>query len=265
MAPLASTVADYDHTPTVRRITLTDIKESLADGLADYSRHMVFGLGFGLFYVAVGLVAIWACFEIGWGHMVFPALSGFLLFGPFAALGLYEISRREQDGEKIEGTEVILSFARHGGTQIALAAFLLLIATLGWEKISSLIYGLFYGMETIGLDTLVIDALTTWNGFLFAVTGIGFGAVIAGAIFACSVFALPMLLDRDVDVVTAAISSLRAVTGNPQVMLVWGVIVCGLTAIGMLAGFIGLAVVLPILGHATWHLYSRVLRDRRMA
>ncbi|MFZ2872483.1 DUF2189 domain-containing protein [Zavarzinia sp.] len=251
----------YSAPPVARRITIDDLKASLVSGLSDYNRHMVAGLGFGLFYVVLGAVGIWISFQMGWGHMIFPALSGFLLFGPFAVLGLYEISRRDQAGEKIEGTEVLLSFTRHGGGQIALFGLYLFIATFAWDKVSTMIYGLYYGMEPVAIDDLLIRVFTTSQGFLFGLTGIVSGGIIAGAIFATSVFAVPMLLDRDTDVITAAVSSLRAVEANLFVMAVWGVIVCGLTAIGILAGFIGLAIVLPILGHATWHLYCKVLRE----
>lgn len=252
---------EYSKAPVARRITIDDLRASMVDGLADYNRHMVPGLGFGLFYVVVGAVGLWYAFHMGWGHVIFPALSGFLLFGPFAALGLYEISRRDQAGEPVTGSEVVLSFTRHGGGQIALFGLILFIATFGWSKVSTMIYGLYYGLDPIAFDDLVVRVLTTQHGFMFAATGIIAGGIFAGAIFAMSVFAVPMLLDKDTDVVTAIVSSFRAVEANLFVMGIWGAVVCTMTAVGFLAGFIGLAVVLPILGHATWHLYCRVLRE----
>ncbi|MCF4164774.1 DUF2189 domain-containing protein [Zavarzinia compransoris] len=251
--------------PVARRVTMDDLWASIRAGLADYNKHMAYGLGFGLFYVVFGAAVVATCLAYDWGHLIFPALSGFLLFGPFAALGLYEISRRRQDGESETVKAAILAFRRHGGTQIALFGLFLVIATLAWLKVATLIYALFFGLAPVAFDSLIVNVLTTGEGFRFALTGVIAGAVIAGTIFAASVFAVPMLLDRDVDVVTAVVASLMAVRDNFRVMAVWGLVVAGLTALGIMAGFIGLTIVLPVLGHATWHLYARVLRHAKLA
>ena len=244
-----------------RRIGLADLLAVLRLGLADYSRHWRYGFAFGMVYVVAGSLLIGGSLALGWGHAIFPALSGFLLFGPFAALGLYEISRRREAGQGIARRDVFLAFRRHGGTQIALLGLGLVIATLFWFKAATLIYALYFGLSPIGLTELLMRALTTEEGLRFAVTGIAVGAVFAGAIFAGTVFAVPMLLDRDIDVLIALATSIKAVRDNAAVMLAWGALVSALMALGLLAGLIGLAVVLPILGHATWHLYARVLRS----
>ena len=155
---------DYAPAPVARRVGMDDLWVSLRSGLADYNKHMAYGLGFGLFYVVFGAVVVAACLAFDWGHLLFPALSGFLLFGPFAALGLYEISRRRQDGESESIGAAIVAFRRHGGTQIALFGLFLVIGTLAWLKVATLIYALFYGLAPVAFDTLIINVLTTAEG-----------------------------------------------------------------------------------------------------
>lgn len=249
----------YAPLPVARAVAVSDLFDCLRLGVADYRRHLGYGLAFGLFYVIAGGGLIGACLALGWGHLVFPALSGFLLFGPFAALGLYEISRRGLARETVTASAVFLAFRRHGGTQIALLGLALVIATLFWLKAATLIYALHYGLAPVGFGELLGRVISTEQGLRFAATGICAGALLAGGIFAATVFAVPLLLDRDVDVATAMATSFRTVADNAPTMLAWGAIVSLAMALGLAAGFVGLAVVLPVLGHATWHLYERAL------
>lgn len=257
--PLLAMPSGLVETPRVAEVSLGDLKQALRNGWADLRAAPVLGLGFGVFYALAGWVLLAALLREDYGALVVPALSGFLLFGPFAALGLYEVSRRRETGEPLHATAVLLAFRRHGGTQIALFGLFLIFVTLIWLKAASFLYAIEFGLEPLSFGDMVWTVLTTWQGWRFAIVGHAVGAVFAGLVFATSLCALPLLLDRDLDVVTATIASVRAVRLNIVPMLAWGVLVAGLMLACAATGLLGLIVVLPLLGHATWHLHRRLL------
>jgi uncharacterized membrane protein len=245
--------------PEARRIGFADLSAALDAGAADFRAALGYGLLFGAVYAGLGAGGIALCLWLGWVHLIFPALSGFLLFGPFAALGLYEISRRRAAGQGFGPRDIFLAFRPHGAGQIALYGFFLLLLVNAWLEIASFIYALFYADTPQSFLMLVKAIVTTPRGFAFALTGMTVGAVLAAFAFATSVFAVPMLLDRDVDIVTAILTSVAAVRRNLPTMTAWALIVCSLMAGGMALGLVGLLVALPLIGHATWHLYRRAL------
>lgn len=249
----------YVPVPKVRTLTNQDLQQALADGWRDFAMEPMYGLIFGGTYALLGLGGLLAVALLGWTHLLFPAVTGFLLFGPFAALGLYDISRRRELGRTVDGPRVFFAWRRHGGTQIALLGLFLVFSTIVWLKAATLIYALYFGPAPMELGSLWGAVVGSLHGLQFAATGILAGGVIATTIFALSVFAAPMLLDRDIDVVTAMIASQRAVRANLKLMLAWGAMVAVVIGASILGGLLALIVTLPWLGHATWHLYRRAV------
>lgn len=257
--PLLALPAGQVEMPLAVPIGFGDLRAALRNGWADLRAAPAYGLGFGLFYALAGWALIAALLRQDYGALVVPALAGFLLFGPFAALGLYEVSRRREAGLALSPGPVLLAFRRHGGTQIALFGLYLVFVTLLWLKAAAFLYAIEFGLEPLSFGDLLVTVLTTWEGWRFALLGHAVGAVFAGLVFATSLCALPLLLARDLDVVTATIASLRAVWLNPRPMLAWGLLVAGLMLAAAATGLLGLVVVLPLVGHATWHLHRRIL------
>lgn len=251
--------ADYVPVPVARTLTNQDLQAALADGWDDFRAEPAYGLVFGGIYALLGLGGLAAVTFLGWTHLLFPAVTGFLLFGPFAALGLYDISRRRSLDLPLDGARVFFAFRRHGGSQIGLLGLFLVFSTIAWMKIATLIYALFFGPAPMEMNQLWSAVTGGAQGMQFAATGILAGGVIATTIFALSVFAAPMLLDRDIDVVTAMIASQRAVRANPHLMLAWGAMVSVVIGVSIAGGLLALIVTLPWLGHATWHLYRRAI------
>lgn len=246
----------YVPVPAARRLVADDLHRALVAGWADVRAKPIYGLVFGGAYALFGMGGLAALALAGLNHLLFPAMTGFLLFGPFAALGLYEISRRRAAGWPVRGAPVFLAFRRHGGTQIALLGFALVFATIAWLKLATLIFALHFGPAPMALDQLWASVTGNLHGLRFAAIGILAGGVIAGTIFAMSVFAAPMLLDRDVDVVTAMLASVRAVRANLRLMAAWGLTVAVVIGGSIACGVLPLVVTLPWIGHATWHLYT---------
>ena len=251
--------ADYVPMPVAHRLSNQDLQAALADGWADFRAAPFYGLVFGGTYALMGLGGLLMFSLMGWTHLLFPAVTGFLLFGPFAALGLYDISRRRQLGLTVEPGHIFMAFRRHGGTQIGLLGLFLVFATIVWLKVATLIYALYFGPAPMEMGNLWNSVTSTFHGLQFAAIGMVAGGVIATIIFALSVFSAPMLLDRDVDVVTAMMASLNAVRVNFRLMLAWGAMVAVVVGVSILGGLVALVITLPWLGHATWHLYTRAL------
>ena len=247
--------------PKARRISHKDVRDALAEGWTDFRRAPGYGLFVGAVYAFLGAGGLSLCLWLGWGQLVFPALSGFLLIGPFAALGLYEISREAQTGQTFKAREIFFAFKRHGGKQIALFGFFLVLVTIFWMKAATFIYAVYFGLSPAPIEDLLLTVTTSWLGVKFAITGVAVGAFFAALIFCTSVFAVPLLLDKDVDVVTATIASVGAVRANLRPMMLWGCMVTGMVGLGLVTGLIGLILVMPIVGHATWRLYVRVLQE----
>lgn len=249
--------------PVARHLTNADLQAALAEGWADFRAQPAYGLAFGGIYAVLGLGGLALTLLYGWTHLLFPAMTGFLLFGPFAALGLYEISRRRQQGQTMAPQAVFFAFRRHGGSQIGLLGVFLVFSTIAWLKIATLIYALWFGPAPMEMAQLWAAVTETGHGLRFAVTGILVGGLIAATIFSLSVFAAPMLLDRDIDVVTAIIASLQAVMANGRLMFAWGAMVAVVIGASIIGGLLALIVTLPWLGHATWHLYARAFEQAR--
>ena len=241
--------------PTVRAVPPDQAWSWLRRGWQDYERTWHYGIVFGLFYALAGAAVLAVILYLSAIHLLFPLTAGFLLIGPITAVGLYEISRRLETGEEIRQNAVFGAFARHGGKQIALMGVALTILMILWMKIAMLLFALFFGLHEFTPDELLSTMLASPNTIPFLLIGNLFGAALAAAAFSISAVSIPFLLHKDADVMTAMITSIKACTQNPLTMLIWGTIIVGTMAISVVTAFTGLAVILPVIGHASWHAY----------
>lgn len=248
--------------PTVRRIRTADLRDALAKGFQDFAacRTDVFFLC--LIYPVVGLVLAVAVFNGDALHLLFPLASGFALIGPFAAVGLYEMSRRRERGAAVNWADAFGVAASPAFGAVLVMGLILTAIFLLWLVAAQLIYMATIGPQAPGrFGAFLEQALTTRAGWAMIVLGCGVGVLFAALALAISVVSFPLLLDRRVGVATAIRTSVRATLRNPEPMAVWGLIVAAGLILGSIPAFIGLAVVMPVLGHGTWHLYRRLVPD----
>ena len=250
----------YTAPPSVQRIQVGDLRDVLARGLDDFGASRADVLFLCVIYPIIGIVLARAAFGYDMLPLLFPLASGFALIGPVAAVGLYEISRRREQGAEIGWADAFGVVRSPRFAAIAAMAATLLLIFAAWIYVAQSIYDATLGpLPPQSLQALVRDALTTSAGHTMMVVGIGIGFLFACLVLAISVVSFPLLLDRDVGVDTAIATSVRAVAANPLPMALWGLIVAGGLVLGSLPVFIGLIVVIPVLGHATWHLYRKVV------
>jgi uncharacterized membrane protein len=242
--------------PKVRKIGPSDLKDALAKGLADFlakPSHLVF---LGLIYPLVG---VWLVVGAS-PHLIFPLLSGFALIGPFAGIGLYEISHSRELGLDTSWKHAFGVVRSHAIFPILSLGLLLAVIFACWEFTAQALYVALFGSTPPDSFTRFIgDVLGTPQGWKMIGFGTAIGFVFAVVALSISVVSFPLLLDRDVGVSAAIQTSVRAVLANPFTMALWGLIVAAVLAVGFMLLFVGLAVAVPILGHSTWHLYRRVV------
>ena len=225
----------------------------LGAGWRDLIRNPGTSLFYGGLVFGVSVIAVYGILAFSLDYILFPALAGFVVVGPILAIGLYEKSRRIAAGEAVSLSTMLAVRPRSGG-QVLFVGVLLLSLALLWMRAAVLLYALFFGARGFpGLDRILEILLSTSHGLALLVVGTLVGGVFAAFSFAVSVFAVPMLLDRRVDALTAMGTSMALVWYNVPVMVTWGAIVLVLTVIGIVSGLLGLLVIFPLLGHATWH------------
>ncbi len=246
--------------PPVNVLTAADIREALVQGVNDFRRAPLFGLFFAGAYVIGGLLIVQSLFVWNQSWMVYPVAIGFPLIGPFAAAGLYEVSRRLQAGEPLAWNEILSSVRFQGSREFSWMAFVILFIFWIWMYQIRLLVAIILGrMSFSTLDKFLDIVLHTPEGWTFLVVGHAVGAVLALILFSLTVVSIPMLMERNVDFVTAMITSVKAVIASPVVMLGWGVIVTLTVLASMIPAFLGLFITLPVLGHATWHIYKKAV------
>lgn len=233
----------------------------LAAGWRDLCRAPAASLAYGAIFVLAGLLLAWALLRANLAYLFVPLATGFMLVGPAATLGFYDISRRLERGERPSLAAALGAFRENPGPLLYMGLALLALFML-WLRLAQLVFALSFP-STVGPDLRsIIDAsLFTPDGLVFLTISLGLGAVIAALVFAGGAFALPLLFDRRTGMVEAVAISWTAVEANLPAMAVWAAILIVLTAAGMAAGLVGLAVTLPLAGHATWHAYRAVIRQ----
>jgi uncharacterized membrane protein len=246
--------------PAVNRITLADLTEVLARGLDDLGAYRSDVIFLCIIYPLAGVVLVWQAFHYALLPLLFPLVSGFALIGPVAAVGLYEISRRRERGDAVTWADAFGVFRAPAIGAIVVLGLVLLAIFLLWLAAAYAIYLVTLGPEPpTSVGAFAREVFTTGAGWAMIVVGIGVGALFATLVLNISVVSFPLLLDRDVGLYTAIATSVCAVLANPGPMAVWGLIVAGGLVLGSLPLLLGLVLVMPVLGHATWHLYRKVV------
>jgi uncharacterized membrane protein len=254
-APLAASKV-----PALRQMELADIGRALRAGLFDYWRKPMMGLFFSHVYVVGGwllYIFLFVTDQIWWA---IPITVGFPLLGPFLAVGLYEVSRRLEAGQtEWRRNDIFGVIWRQRLRQLPSMAWIIIVYFLFWSFFAHMLFALFLGPSALTNVTTSYAYLLEREGVTMLLVGTIFGAGFAGVLFCLTAVSLPLLLEKELDFVTAMLTSIAVVRRNPGVMLAWAATIAGLTFLGMLPGLLGLFVVLPVLGHATWHIYRAAL------
>jgi uncharacterized membrane protein len=256
-------IAGADEAPTqlkIRKIHVADIRDALSKGVDDFlamPSHLAF---LGLVYPVIGVCLAAMTFSQNALPLLYPLATGFALVGPFAAIGLYEISRRRESGLEPTWSDAFNVLRSPAIPSILTLGVLLMVIFVGWLATARTLYESLFGvLAPDSYSGFLHEVLTTRAGWSLILLGNLLGFVFAVVVLSISVVSFPLLLDRDVGAEVALQTSIRAVAGNPVVMALWGIVVAASLLIGSLPLFVGLAVVMPILGHATWHLYRKVV------
>jgi uncharacterized membrane protein len=245
---------------TVRRIDAHDLAAALRDGWSDFTAMPSHAIFLCVIYPVVGILLAQMLLGYSTLEFLFPLAAGFALVGPVAALGLYELSRRREAGLDTSATHALEVLHSPSIGAIAALAGLLMAIFLIWLGTAHAIYVHSFGYNSpASVSQFAHDVLLTRAGWSLIVLGNGAGFVFAVVVLTISAVSFPLLLDRDVGAAVALLTSIRLVLANPATMALWGLIVAGLLLLGSLPFFVGLAVVMPVLGHATWHLYRRAI------
>jgi uncharacterized membrane protein len=244
----------------IRKIGLSDLSDALRLGWEDFKAMPSHAIVLCVIYPVLGLVLFRAVLGYSVLPLLFPLAAGFTLIGPFAALGLYELSRRRERGEAAAAWDAIQVLrAPSFGAMLGLGT-LLLALFVTWIAVADAIYITTFGhAPAASIPDFASRVLTTPEGRSLIIVGCGVGFLFAVVALCFSVVSFPLMLDRHASAIDAIRTSLRAVMKNPFAMAAWGLIVAVLLVIGSLPFFVGLAIVLPVLGHATWHLYRKVV------
>lgn len=240
-------------------LTWSDLTAALAAGWRDFYAMPRFGLFFGGVYVLAGLAIGWASLTGGEPTWLIPAIAGFPLVAPFIAVGLYEASRRRTAGEPLTWGAVLGALKGHGDDQILSMGVIVFVAFSFWMIVAHAIFAIFMAESGMGGGEDALAAFLAPAGLAMLAVGSAVGAVMAFAFYAMTVISLPMLVDSKVDFLTAIITSLKVVRCNFVVMIGWAAVIAAVLFAALLPAFLGLLVALPVLGHATWHLYGRAV------
>jgi len=258
----APTIAEPSNaaTPIIRKIELSDLDDALILGWEDFKAVPSHAVMLCAIYPVLGLVLARTVMGYSVLPLLFPLAAGFALIGPFAALGLYELSSRRELGEEANAWDAIEVLRSPSFSAMLGLGTLLLALFVTWIATAQAIYVAAFGYAGVtSISDFLTRVLTTWEGWWLILVGCGTGFLFALAALCISVVSFPMMLDRHASAGEAIVTSLRAVAKNPVQMAAWGVVVAALLVIGTIPAFLGLAVVIPLLGHATWHLYRKVV------
>jgi len=242
--------------PVVRRITAGDVIDSITRGVRDFQAAPLYGLGLGAICALTGIAVIVTLFFAGMPYFAYPIAAGFALVCPTLAAALYEVSRRLENGDALSAGAVWHTVT--GRSEVRWMGFMTIFVFIMWMYQVRLLMALFLGYSGMAatLPEFIHTVLTTTPGLMFLLVGNVIGAILSTVLFSLSVVSFPLVLERgDVDFVTAMITSIRAVALNPGPMLLFGVVIGASLLLSVLTGFLGLVLAMPVLGHATWHLY----------
>ena len=246
--------------PVVRRISPSDLYQSLASGVDDFAAMPSHAIFLCVIYPLLGIFLVALTVGNSMLPLVFPIAAGFALVGPLAAIGLYELSRRREAGLDSSSSHALDVLHSPSLPAILALGLLLMAIFLIWLAVAEAIYIANFGYSApASLRQFASDVFNTSAGWNLIFVGTGVGFLFAVVVLTIGAISLPLLLDRDVGAAVALLTSIRVVVENPLTMALWGFIVAALLVIGSIPFFLGLTVVMPVLGHATWHLYRRAV------
>jgi uncharacterized membrane protein len=249
--------------PKVRAVTFGDLRDVLGCGWSDFRKAPMYGLFFAAIYAAGGVVLVAAVTAWDMRWLSYPLVIGFALIGPFIATGLYEVSRRLETNIALSWRDVLGVVWDQHRRELGWMAIVMLFVFWIWLYQARTLFAVFFGSQGFATYERFVEAVfATTNGWTFLIVGHIVGAVISMILFALTVVSCPLLLEREVDFITAMITSVRAVLKSPIVMGSWGLFVVVSIILSAIPAFLGLLVVLPVLGHATWHLYHRTVEPK---
>ena len=253
-------MVDLAEAPSIESLRAdgSDLVAALRAGWRDLRGAPLYGILFALVYVIGGWVMLAVAFS-GLVWVMIPASVGFPILGPFIACGFYEVSRRLERGQPLVASEIIGVVWSERNRQIPMMSAVIVVFFLFWNFLSHMIFALFLGTATLTNVSTSVEVFLTGPGMMMVGFGTAVGAVFSAVLFSLTVVSLPLMMDREVDFITAMLTSLRCVMAAPVVMLGWGAIIAVALGVGMATGFLGLFVVLPLFGHASWHLYRRLV------
>lgn len=235
----------------------SDLRAALGAGWSDFKAFPVYGLFFAAIFVAAGWYIAYILYTQSAVVWLIPTVAGFPLLAPFVAVGLYEVSRQREAGLPVGWGAVLGAVRGRGDEQVIMMGGLVFLGFTFWISVAHAVFAVFMAESGVGTESLAM--FTTGAGMAMLAVGGAIGAAIALTFYAVTVISLPMLVDRNVDFLTAIIVSLATVRSNTAVMVGWALVISALLFAAMLAAFLGLLVALPVLGHATWHLYRRAV------
>ena len=242
--------------------TIDDVKSAFRAGLRDVTKRPALSLFFGLVYALFGAVLLSGLMVFDQVWIVIAVGVGFPLVAPFLAAGLYEMSRRLKGDTPFSASEILLVVFNQQRREFGWMALVVLFAFWLWAYQVRLLLALFFQHQASqSFENLVTAMLTTIDGATFLMVGTFVGALLATFLFSITVISMPLLMDKDIDFVTAMITSVKAVQQSPIVMLSWAAAVGALTLVAVAPMLLGVIVIFPILGHASWHLYERLVSE----
>ncbi|MFY0618794.1 DUF2189 domain-containing protein [Shimia sp.] len=249
--------------PPLGDVTVAMLGAALRRGLRDFVSKPIYGIGFAVFYVLGGWAMVWLTVASGQSYWLTFAAIGFPLIGPFAAVGLYEVSHRLEQKQEMSWPTIAGVVLRQSKRQLPSICAVIIIVFLFWFFLAHMIFALFLGLSTMTNVSSSFEVYLTVNGVTMLAVGSVVGFLFALLLYMITVLSLPLLLDREVDFVTAMITSFQYVQRHFVVMMLWAALISGLTFVALIPGFLGLLIVLPVLGHGSWHLYALIKEKGR--
>jgi uncharacterized membrane protein len=244
--------------PELRPFSVSDLIDAIAAGIRDFRRAPLFGLLFAGLFAAGGWLVFLLLWQLGMPYFAYPLAMGFALIAPFAATGFYAVSDHIEKDKSLAWASVFGSIKRAARGELRWMALITAFALIIWMDIAAFLFFAFSNFQLLNWDSF-LNLLSTPTGWVFAFLGNAAGALIALAVFSISVVSFPMLYERQVDFVTAMTTSVKLVMENPKAMVTWCVLIALAIVLSVVTGFIGLLIAMPVIGHATWHIYRRAV------